>query len=245
MSTETLGRLALEQHDPTCVAGRGPVPEAHGWNAYDIEPGSTDFLFDYHTLTGDHRTLDELRNMGESLMGTLRQTYYYSAYVVLAARGEGWCMRPSCRRISRPRRQVQGRRDRPRPRPDRSETGKNHPSRAFVFQTTRTKSPYRPNLLHGVAARPGRLRVLRGTQVLRTPVCSSDRPGRRAGGHLFMGLNVSDPIFGFVQNGCAHLSGHVPEPPIPPTTSTRRRTSDHLGCGPLGGAHTFLIGART
>lgn len=91
ISNETLGRFALKQNDPYKHYRKGvPLGFSHRWNAYDIEHFSTELLFDYYTMTGDWRSLDEMRMLGECYMGLFRHKKYTVAFGPTSPRGEGW-----------------------------------------------------------------------------------------------------------------------------------------------------------
>ncbi|MEO6597815.1 MAG: hypothetical protein ABIP94_23970, partial [Planctomycetota bacterium] len=90
---ESLGRRLLANQDSypqyrTLSAGQ---PRAHGWQHFDVEHWTCDLLFDYYTISGDAWAKEELRQLGESLKGTIRLKFYYTSNL-LAARAEGWCM---------------------------------------------------------------------------------------------------------------------------------------------------------
>jgi flavin-binding protein dodecin len=94
LSHESLGRRALWANDPypayRSLTETGSA-RAHGWEHFDHEHWSTDLLFDYWTVTGDHWAHEELRQLGESLKALMRLRTYSTSYLQ-AARAEGWTM---------------------------------------------------------------------------------------------------------------------------------------------------------
>ncbi|MBK8976975.1 MAG: hypothetical protein IPM29_13745 [Planctomycetes bacterium] len=91
ISRITLGRREVLDNDPYPQMRTRTNWRNHGVNGYDEEHWTTDILFDYWTLTGDHWAQAELRNLGESLQGMLRLRGYATENM-RAARSEGWCM---------------------------------------------------------------------------------------------------------------------------------------------------------
>ncbi|MCB9919891.1 MAG: hypothetical protein H6832_15925 [Planctomycetes bacterium] len=91
ISAETLGRYDLRQNDPYSYYRKDvPIGYYHRWNAYEPEHFSAELLFDYFSMTGDWRCLDEMRMLGECYMGCFRHQKYQISYAPLSARGEGW-----------------------------------------------------------------------------------------------------------------------------------------------------------
>jgi hypothetical protein len=149
VSAESLGRRRLRDQDPY-PQYRTAVPPAtvsdplfpHGFNGYDGEHWTTDLLFDYWTISGDAWALSELQQLGQSLKGLLRLSYYATANMQ-AARTEGWCMQSFAQIYQATRdealktfamRRVNEIVD--------VQRKKNHPSKAIVFQPNYPSTGY-------------------------------------------------------------------------------------------------------
>ncbi len=93
LSIETRGRFQLLNNDPYTRWRRGVnwKDVGHGWNQYDHEHFTTDFLFDYYTVTGSFWARDELRILGQCLKGLMRLQYYFTQHIQ-SARAEGWTL---------------------------------------------------------------------------------------------------------------------------------------------------------
>lgn len=91
ISNESLGRRALWRNDPFPQLRTRVDYRAHSFNGYDAEHWTTDILFDYWTMSGDHWAREELRQLGQSLKGCMRLVEYPSANMRVA-RAEGWTM---------------------------------------------------------------------------------------------------------------------------------------------------------
>jgi hypothetical protein len=99
LSYNSLGRRKLVRGPDPYAAYRSRIPtgpsaalqRAHGFEHYDVEHWTSDLVFDYYTTSGDAWAKDEMRQLGESLRGTVRPSYYFSA-TMLPARAEGWIM---------------------------------------------------------------------------------------------------------------------------------------------------------
>lgn len=244
---ERLGRLRLRDQDPypqyrTLGVGQ---PRAHGWGHFDHEHWSTDLLFDHWTVSGDAWAKEELRQLGQSLKGLMRLTYYYTANIQ-AARAEGWTMQgfAQCYQATRDaslkayamRRvneivEVQRR--------------KNHASKAMVFQQNYANTGYPMNheffmpWQHG-AVLYGYLGAFKsfGEPILRD--IAEDVVQTVAYSWV---TNYQSTQFGLVSNG---LRYYVPasynSTPVAADFWDGLAQGIRFGDSPLGGAHGFLIG---
>jgi len=93
LSHESLGRRALYANDPYTAyrTFREGQQRAHGYAHFDHEHFSADLLFDYWCISGDAWAKEDLRQLGESIKGTLR-LHGYVTERVQPMRAEGWCM---------------------------------------------------------------------------------------------------------------------------------------------------------
>jgi hypothetical protein len=244
---EKLGRLRLRDQDPypqyrTLSAGQ---PRAHGWGHFDHEHWSTDLLFDYWTISGDAWAQEELRQLGQSLKGLMRLTYYYTANIQ-AARAEGWCMQgfAQCYQATRDAalKTYAMRRVNEIVEPQRK---KNHASKAMTFQGNYLNTGYPMNheffmpWQHG-AVLYGYLGAYEsfGEPLLRT--IATDVVQTVAYSWV---TNYQSPQFGFVAEGLRYYT-----PASHNTVPVAANYWDSLAQGvkfgdsPLGGAHGFLIG---
>ncbi|HHI80839.1 MAG TPA: hypothetical protein ENK02_12790 [Planctomycetes bacterium] len=248
-SQETLGRLGIFKADPWKAFRVGvPLDKNHGWNAYDLEHFSIDILYDYWILTGDHRTYDEIVNMSEAILAGTRNFKYFTGKEILAARAEGWVAQALVKawlvtREPRYRDHILQRIHKiiePKRRKD-------HPSRALVFQYSHDQTRFpRPHRFYmpwqHAAIVHGYMGVWRyfGDQTAR----------RIAHDALFAVIygwvrNFKDPKYGLVKDGLRYF---VPvsynKKPIPANYwDLTKGIGVRWGDNPLGGAHTFLVGA--
>ena len=242
---EHLGRKILRDNDPypsyrSLSAGQ---PRAHGWEHFDHEHWSTDLLFDYWTISGDEWAKEELRNLGESLKGTMRLTYYYTQSLQ-AARAEGWCMQGFAQ-------VYQATRD------DSLKTyalrrlhevidvqrEKNHPSKAMTFQQNYASTQYPLNNEFFMPWQHGAViyGFLGGYRAFGDPLLLEIAEDVATTVEYSWVTNMTDPNFGFVTQG---LRYYVPASyngtPIPANYWDSLPHGAHFGDSPLGGAHTFL-----
>ncbi|MEO0480390.1 MAG: VCBS repeat-containing protein [Planctomycetota bacterium] len=91
LSPESLGRRALLSRQDMAPYKAGTDRRNHGFNGYDVNHWTTDLLFDYWTLTGDHWAQEEIRQLGESLMAMMRLERFQLKNIS-NARAEGWTM---------------------------------------------------------------------------------------------------------------------------------------------------------
>jgi hypothetical protein len=99
LSYESLGRRALLRGTDRYAAYRTRVPKgpmapfqrAHGFEHFDSEHWTSDLVFDYWTISGDAWAKDEMRQLGESLRGLMRPSFYLTGSM-MPARAEGWVM---------------------------------------------------------------------------------------------------------------------------------------------------------
>lgn len=247
LSIESLGRRALRANDPypqyrTRV--QSGSNHAHGFGPYDLEHWSMDLVFDYWSVTGDAWAQDELRQLGESLVGVLRPKYFGTAKL-RETRSEGWAMQGLVqafvatgdlhfRDTALDRLWVIVERDR----------AKDHPSRAIKLKGSDIRTGWPEP--HGFYMPWQHGAVLYGYLA----------------GWKFFGntkyLDVCDDIaecvrYSWVQNVTHQTLGLVPEglryyvptefdnQPVPPSFFDEQY-GPALGSSPLGGAHTFLIG---
>jgi hypothetical protein len=244
---EKLGRLRLRDQDPypqyrTLSAGQ---PRAHGWGHFDHEHWSTDLLFDYWTISGDAWAKEELRQLGQSLKGLMRLTYYYTAGIQ-AARAEGWCMQgfAQCYQATRDAalKAYAMRRVNEIVEPQRR---KGHPSKAMTFQGNYPNTGYPMNheffmpwqhgaVLYGFLGAHEAFGepILReiATDVVQTVAYS-------------WVTNQTSPSFGFVAEGLRYYTpvSHNGVP-VPANHWDGLPNGISFGDSPLGGAHGFLIG---
>lgn len=244
---EKLGRLRLRDQDPypQYRSLSNGQPRAHGWGHFDHEHWSTDLLFDYWTVSGDAWAREELRQLGQSLKGLMRLTYYYTA-AIQAARAEGWTMQgfAQCFQATRDAalKSYAMRRVNEIVEPQRR---KNHPSKAMTFQGNYLNTGYPMNheffmpWQHG-AVLYGYLGAYEafGEPVLRD--IATDVVQTVAYAWV---TNYQSPQFGFVAEG---LRYYVPAShngvPVAADYWDGLAQGVKFGDSPLGGAHGFLIG---
>ncbi len=245
---EHLGRKKLRDNDPypqyrTLQVGQ---PAAHGWQHYDHEHWTTDLLFDYWTISGDAWAREELRQLGQSLKGTMRLVYYYTASVQ-AARAEGWCMQGFAQVYQATRDEsIKAYAMRRVDEIVEVQRHKNHPSRAMVYHDNYPNTQYPLNHQffmpwHHGAVLYGFLGAYRAfgspPQLLAIAEDVVDTV------EYSWVSNITHPYFGFVPQG---LRYYVPAThntvPVPADYWDSLPVGPHLGDSPLGGAHTFLIG---
>jgi hypothetical protein len=103
---DTLGRRAIYDSDPylayrtrvTVFVGDPPVlqpvgGDPHDWQGFDHEHYTSDLLFDYWTVTGDAWAKEELRQLGQSMKGLMKDEAVGAfTSAMQAARAEGWCI---------------------------------------------------------------------------------------------------------------------------------------------------------
>jgi hypothetical protein len=101
---ETLGRKALNDSDPyptyrtRVLVGDPPAiapvgGDPHDWQGYDHEHYTCDLLFDWWTVSGDAWAKEELRQLGQSMKGLMKDLDV-GAFTsnMQAVRAEGWCI---------------------------------------------------------------------------------------------------------------------------------------------------------
>ncbi len=244
---ESLGRRALRDADPwpqyrSLSLGQ---PRAHGWEHFDHEHWSTDLVFDYWTLTGDAWAKEELRQLGQSLKGLMRLSFYYTANIQ-PARAEGWCMQgfAQCYQATQDAslKQFAMRRVNEIIEPQRK---KLHASKAMTFQPNYVATGYPMNheffmpWQHG-AVLYGFLGAYKSFNEQILLDIAEDVPTTVEYSWV---TNFQHPQFGFVANG---LRYYVPAShngtPVPANYWDGLSQSIKFGDSPLGGAHTFLIG---
>jgi hypothetical protein len=247
VSGESLGRRALRDADPypqyrSLSVGQ---PRAHGWEHFDHEHWSCDLLFDYWTVSGDAWAKEELRQLGQSLKGLMRLTYYYTANIQ-AARAEGWCMQgfAQCYQATRDASLKQYAMRRVDEIVD-VQRKKNHPSRAMTFQGNYVSTGYPLDheffmpwqhgaVLYGYL---GAYRCFGEPKLLEIAEDVVDTV------QYSWVTNVQTAQFGLVANG---LRYYVPAThngvPVPAAYWDGLPQGIRWGDAPLGGAHTFLIG---
>ena len=244
---ESLGRRSLADSDPwpqyrTLAAGQSP---AHGWGSYDHEHWSCDLLFDYWTISGDAWAKEELRQLGQSLKGLMRISFYYTAYVQ-AARAEGWCMQgfaqvyQATRDVS-----LKGYAMRRASEIVDVQRHKQHPSRSMSWASNYPSTHYPLDheffmpWQHG-AVLYGYLGAYRSFNEPLLLQIASDVVDTVAYSWV---TNVQSPDHGFVPQG---LRYYVPAThngvEVPPYYWDAPPLGVALGDSPLGGVHTFLIG---
>ncbi|MGE3174845.1 MAG: hypothetical protein AB7O97_19605 [Planctomycetota bacterium] len=247
LSTESLGRRALWAADPYAAYRSLTQPggnRAHGWEHFDLEHWSSDLLFDYWTISGDEWAREELRQLGESLMGVLRFERYGTRFP-MAARAEGWSMqglaqvylatgdeRVKTHALRRVHESVDVYRY------------KNHPSKTMQVHGNYPGTGYPGNneffmpwqhggVLYGYL---GAFRFF-GDQLLLQ--IAEDVVTTVEYGWV---TNYNDPIFGFIPNGLRYYIPFTSEgTPIPANYWDAPPVGARFGDSPLGGAHTFLV----
>jgi hypothetical protein len=244
---ESLGRRRLRDADPwpqyrTLAAGQSP---AHGWEGFDPEHWSCDLLFDYWTISGDAWAKEELRQLGQSLVGLLRLRLYYTAFVQ-SARAEGWCMQGFAQVYQATRdasvKQYAMRRVNEIVDVQRHKT---HPSRAMSFSSNYpgTLYPFDHEFLmpwqHGAVLYGYLGAYLSFDEPLLLQI-ASDVVDTVEYSWL---TDVQTEQFGLVAQG---LRYYVPVSyngvPIPANYWDATPIGIHWGAGPLIGVHTFLAG---
>jgi hypothetical protein len=249
VSAENLGRRALHLNDPY-VAWRQNVPLSyfHDWGAYDVEHFSVDLLFDYYTFTGDHVTREEIRHLGECLMGATRSFKYFSGLTVLTARAEGWIMQAlvKCFVATGDARYKQHAMERLRTviEPKRK---KSHASKALMFQGSHSATGYpQPHAFfmpwQHAAIGFGYVAAYRyfGDELARTIAHDVLDTVRYSWVY-----NYQDPKFGLVPKGLRYYTpAEYNGNPVPADFwDNDPQIGVKWGDSPLGGAHSFLIGA--
>lgn len=245
---ESLGRRAIRDNDPYPQYRALSTGQqwAHGWEPFDHEHWSCDLLFDYWTVSGDAWAQEELRQLGQSLKGLMRLTFYFTAGIQ-PARAEGWCMQGFAQIYQATRdaalkdyalRRVHEIVD--------VQRKKDHPSKALMFQQNYPNTQYPMNheffmpWQHGsvIYGYLGAFQAF-GDPVLRT--IAEDVVQTVAYSWV---TNVNSPSFGLVAQG---LRYYVPasynSTPVPANYWDGLPVGPHLGDSPLGGAHSFLVGA--
>ncbi len=247
ISKETLGRLALFRSDPWKHWRRGvPVSKNHGWNAYDLEHFSLDILYDHWVLTGDHRDRDEIAALAEGALGGTRPFKYFPSKVVLAARAEGWIAQALVKAwlVTGDRRYRAHLLDRIHRivEPLRRKT---HPSRALTIQRSHPATGFpTPHEFYmpwqHAAVVHGYMAVWRWF---------GDPVARKIAHDVLTCViyawvrNYKDPKFGLVRDGLRYFVPTSYKGKAVPADAFDRTIGVRWGDGPLGGAHTFLIGA--
>tara|TARA_R110002094_G_scaffold138416_6_gene129769 strand:+ start:666 stop:3011 length:2346 start_codon:yes stop_codon:yes gene_type:complete len=245
VSGEHLGRKILRDNDPypayrTLSAGQD---RAHGWFHFDNEHWSTDLLFDYWTISGDEWAKEEMRNLGQSLKGTMRLTYYYTQ-LLQAARAEGWCMQGFAQVYQATRdesiKQYAMRRVNEIIEPQRH---KEHPSRALSFQPNYSTTQYPLNheffmpWQHG----PVIYGFLGAYRSFNEPLLLDIAEDVVETVEYAWVTNMNHPNFGFVSQGLRYYAPVTYNgAPVPVTNWDNLSIGAHFGDSPLGGAHTFL-----
>lgn len=244
---ESLGRRLIADADPypayrTLSTGQ---PRAHGWFHFDNEHWTTDLLFDYYTVTGDAWAKEELRQLGESLKGLMRLTYYYTSEVQ-QARAEGWCMQGfvqvyqvtrdeslrsyAMRRVNEI---VEVQRHHEHPAKPMSYVG-NYPASTYPYNHEFFLPWQHGGVLYGYLA---------AYKYWQEPVLLHICEDVAQCVDYSWVVNATHPTFGFVPQG---LRYYVPatynSTPIPANYWDSLPIGIHFGDSPLGGAHTFLIG---
>lgn len=242
---EHLGRKRLRDNDPypayrTLSAGQ---PRAHGWEHFDHEHWSTDLLFDYWTISGDEWAKEELRNLGQSLKGTMRLQYYYTQNIQ-AARAEGWCMQgfAQCYQATQDEslKTYAMRRVNEIIEPQRE---KDHPSRAMVFQPNYATTQYPLNHEFFMPWQHGAViyGFLGAHRAFDEQILLDIAEDVVETVEYSWVTNMNHPTFGFVSQG---LRYYVPVShngtPVPANHWDGLSIGAHFGDSPLGGAHTFL-----
>lgn len=242
---ETLGRRVLRDSDPhpqyrTLSVGQ---PFAHGWFHFDHEHWSSDYLFDYYTVSGDAWAKEELRQLGQSLKGLMRLDYYYTA-LLQQARAEGWCLQGFVQSYQATRdnslkeyamRRVNEIVD--------VQREKDHPSKAMVFfgNYPATEFPMNHDFFmpwqHG-AVLYGFLGAYKHWQ---EPILLEISEAVVDTVEYSWVTNVTHPVFGSVPQGLRYYTPVKHNgTPIPANYWDSLPAGIRFGDGPLGGAHTFL-----
>ena len=244
---ESLGRRTLRDADPHPQYRSLSVGQsrAHGWEHFDHEHWSMDLLFDYWTISGDAWAKEELRQVGQSLKGLMRLTYYYTASTQ-AARAEGWCMQGFAQVYQATQdptiKEYAMRRVNEIIEPQRK---KNHASRALMFQSNYPNTGFPMNheffmpWQHG-AVLYGYLGAYKAFQEPILLEIAEDVVQTVAYSWV---TNVSSGTFGQVAQG---LRYYVPAShngtPVLANHWDSLPGGIHFGDSPLGGAHSFLVG---
>lgn len=244
---EHLGRKDLRDRDPYSAyrsLSRGH-PNAHGWDAFDLEHWSTDLLFDYWTVSGDAWAQEELRQLGQSLKSLMRLRDF-PTQSIQSTQGEGWCMQGfaqvyqathdtsikdyALRRVNEIV-EVERRRD--------------HPSRALTFQANdpATQYPMENEVFmpwqHG-AVLYGYLGAYRAFDESMLLKIAEDVATTVEYAWV---SSMNHPNMGWIENG---LRYHVPVSHggmlVPANYWDHLASGASLGSSPLGGAHELLVG---
>ncbi len=244
---ESLGRRAIRDADPwpqyrSLSLGQ---QRAHGWEHFDHEHWSMDLLFDYWTISGDAWAKEELRQLGESLKGLMRLSYYYTASIQ-AARAEGWCMQGFAQSYQATRdaslKQFAMRRVNEIIDPQRK---KLHASRAMTFQPNYFNTGYPMNHEFFMPWQHGAVLYgfLGAYIAFDEPVLLDIAEDVVETVQYSWVTNVNHVQFGAVAQG---LRYYVPAShngvPVLANHWDGLSGGIKFGDSPLGGAHTFLIG---
>lgn len=248
VSGESLGRRNIRDNDPypayrSLSAGQ---PIAHGWEPFDHEHWSCDLLFDYWTISGDAWAHEELRQLGQSLKGLMRLHTYFTASIQ-PARAEGWCMQGFVQVYQATQdtsiRDYAMRRVNEIVDPQRR---KDTPSKALVFQQNYPNTGYPTNNEFFMPWQHGSViyGYLGAFQAWGEPVLRQIADDVVTTVAYSWVSNIQSPTFGFVAQG---LRYYVPATyngtPVPANYWDSLPAGPHFGDSPLGGAHSFLIGA--
>ncbi|MFT4512736.1 MAG: hypothetical protein ACI91B_001434 [Planctomycetota bacterium] len=240
-----LGRKRLRDNDPypsyrTLSSGQS---RAHGWEHFDHEHWSTDLLFDYWTISGDEWAKEELRNLGQSLKGTMRLIYFYTQNLQ-AARAEGWCMQGFAQVYQATRdeslKAYAMRRVNEIIEPERH---KEHSSRAMTFQANYPGTQYPLNNEFFMPWQHGAViyGFLGAYRAFDEPLLLEIAEDVVETVEYSWVTNMNHPVMGFVSQG---LRYYVPVThngaPVPANYWDNLSIGAHFGDSPLGGAHTFL-----
>ncbi|MGB3968997.1 MAG: hypothetical protein WBO45_19850, partial [Planctomycetota bacterium] len=242
---ESLGRRALRDADPypgyrTLSVGQ---PRAHGWEHFDHEHWSTDLLFDYWTVSGDAWAKEELRQLGQSLKGLMRLSYYYTQ-LIQAARAEGWCMQGFAQVYQAT--QDNSIKDYAMRRVNEIievQRKKNHPSKAMTFQQNYGGTGYPMNHEFFMPWQHGAVLYgfLGAYKAFDEPLLLDIAEDVTETVHYSWVTNVQSSQFGLVAQG---LRYYVPASHngTPVLANYWDSLGIKFGDSPLGGAHGFLIG---
>ena len=244
---ETLGRRVLDENDPypayrTLSTGQ---PRAHDWYHFDNEHWTTDLLFDYYTFSGDAWAKEELRQLGESLKGMMRLTYYYTANCQ-QARAEGWCMQGFVQiyQVTHDEslRNYAMRRVNEVINPQRHTEHPAHPM-AYIANYEASSYPYDHEFFmpwqHGGVL----WGFLAAYKYWHDPILLQICEDVTLTVEYSWVLNATHPQFGFVPQGLRYYTpATYNHNPIPANYWDNLPVGIHYGDSPLGGAHTFLIG---
>ena len=245
---EHLGRKQLRDSDPYPQYRTAMVGQhwAHGWNPYDHEHWSSDLLFDYWTVSGDAWAKAELRNLGQSLKGTMRLQYYYTSGIQ-AARAEGWCMQgfAQCYQATQDEslktyamRRVNEIID--------VQRRKDHPSKAILFQGNYPNTQYPLDhkffmpwqhgaVLYGFLGAYHAFGEPKLLEIAEDVVDTVE--------YSWVTNITGHPTFGFVAQGLRYYTpAEHNGVEVPANYWDGLPVAQHLGDSPLGGAHSFLIG---